>query len=142
MSSSDAPTPRVANRYGTPKPGQPLARARLLIIAVLVTAVAAVAWVALTTGNPSITYKDVGFSVGETNRASVDFEVTKDARHTAQCAVQTLSENFAVVGWRVVTIGPEDGSDGGRTTAHRTDLRTDSPAVSGGVESCWIVEET
>ena len=121
-----------------------MGRARLLIISALVAAVAGVAAIALTTGNPSITYKDVGFSVAESGRATVDFEVTKDTKDTAQCAVQTLSENFAVVGWRVVTIGPnssEDGADGGRTTAHRTAVRTDSPAVSGGVESCWIVEE-
>ncbi|WP_235436369.1 DUF4307 domain-containing protein [Arthrobacter sp. RIT-PI-e] len=117
---------------------------RLLVVSMLLAAIAAVAVVALTTGSPRVTYKDVGFAVGENGRAGVDFEVTKDARDTAQCAVQALSENFAVVGWSVVTIGPtgpEDGPDGGRTTAHRTDLRTDSPAVSGGVESCWILEE-
>ncbi|MDQ0733975.1 DUF4307 domain-containing protein [Arthrobacter agilis] len=142
---SSAPTPsRVANRYGNPKPVRRLSRARLLIIAVLLAAVAAVGAVALTSGSPDVSSKDVGFSLASDGRASVDFEVTKDRSATAQCAVQVLSENYAVVGWKVVTIGPnsaEDGVNAGGTTAHRTDVRTDSPAVSGGVNACWIVED-
>ncbi|MHA7239395.1 DUF4307 domain-containing protein [Arthrobacter sp. TMS1-12-1] len=144
MSSAETPTPRVANRYGTPKPKKPLGRVRMLVVALILAAVAAVAAVALTTGSPPVSSKDVGFSLSADDRASVDFEVTKDRSATVQCAVQVLSENYAVVGWRIVTIGPnspEDGVDGGRTTAHRTELRTDSPGVSGGVNTCWVVED-
>ncbi len=116
----------------------------MLTVAALLAAVAAAATFALTTGSPDIDFKDVGFSVGSADRASVDFEVTKDRSLSAQCAVQVLSENYAVVGWKVVTIGPAESADGvddGRTTAHRTDLRIDSPAVSGGVNACWIVQD-
>jgi hypothetical protein len=35
---------------------------------------------------------------------------------------------------------PRDGADGGRTTAQRTTVRTESEAVSGVVDSCWIVD--
>jgi hypothetical protein len=117
---------------------------RTLVVAVLLAAVAAVAAVALTTGSPEVSSKDVGFALIGDGRASVDFEVTKDRAATAQCAVQVLSENYAVVGWTVVTVGPnsaDDGANGGGTTAHRTDVRTDSPGVSGGVNACWIVED-
>ncbi|MFC3298586.1 DUF4307 domain-containing protein [Arthrobacter agilis] len=142
MSSSSTPPPRVANRYGSPKPKKPLGRARMLVIAALTVAVAAVAAVAVTSGSPPVSSKDVGFSIASDGRTSVDFEVTKDRSATAQCAVQALSENYAVVGWRVVTIGPaDDGANAGGTTAHRTEVRTDSPAVSGGVNACWIVED-
>ncbi|MHA7210595.1 DUF4307 domain-containing protein [Arthrobacter sp. MDT1-65] len=143
MSSAHTPS-RVANRYGTPKPGKRMGRARMLVVAVLLAAVAAVASVALTSGSPDVSSKDVGFSLLSDGRASVDFEVTKDRSVTAQCAVQVLSENYAVVGWTVVTIGPnsaEDGVNDGSTTAHRTDVRTDSPGVSGGVNACWIAED-
>ncbi|WP_225437477.1 DUF4307 domain-containing protein [Arthrobacter sedimenti] len=144
MSSAYTPTPRVANRYGAPKPKRPIGRVRMLLVAVLLAAVAAVAAVALTSGSPGVSSKDVGFSLTSEGRASVDFEVTKDPTATAQCAVQALSENYAVVGWKVVTIGPNsagEGANDGGTTAHRTDVRTDSPAVSGGVNACWIVED-
>jgi hypothetical protein len=116
----------------------------MLVTAALAVAVAAVGSVALTSGSPDVSSKDVGFSLSSDGQASVDFEVTKDRSATAQCAVQALSENYAVVGWRIVTIGPTDADDGvndGGTTAHRTDVRTDSPAVSGGVNACWIVED-
>jgi hypothetical protein len=121
-----------------------MGRVRMLIVAVVLAAVAAVAAVTLTSGGPGVSSKDVGFSLTSDGRMSVDFEVTKDRTATAQCAVQALSENYAVVGWKVVTIGPDsagEGTDGGDTTAHRTDVRTDSPAVSGGVNACWLVED-
>jgi hypothetical protein len=142
VSSADTPTPRVANRYGTPKPKKPMGRVRMLVVAAVLAAVAAVAAVALTSGSPAVSSKDVGFSLSSEGRAGVDFEVTKDRSDTAQCAVQVLSENYAVVGWKVVTIGPNSADEGvndGGTTAHRVDVRTDSPAVSGGVNACWIV---
>ncbi|MBG6224183.1 hypothetical protein IWX63_000738 [Arthrobacter sp. CAN_A2] len=144
MSSAETPTPRVANRYGTPKPKKPMGRIRMLVVALVLAAVAAIAAVALTTGSPPVSSKDVGFSLVSDELASVDFEVTKDRSATAQCAVQVLSENYAVVGWRIVTIGPnsaEEGANDGGTTAHRTDVRTDSPGVSGGVNACWVVED-
>jgi hypothetical protein len=114
---------------------------RMLIVAVVLAAVAAVAAVTLTSGGPGVSSKDVGFSLTSDGRMSVDFEVTKDRTATAQCAVQALSENYAVVGWKVVTIGPDSAGEGADTTAHRTDVRTDSPAVSGGVNACWLVED-
>lgn len=121
-----------------------MGRVRMLVVALILAAVAAVAAVALTAGSPPVSSKDVGFSLAADGRASVDFEVTKDRTATAQCAVQALSENYAVVGWKIVTIGPnsaEEGANGGGTTAHRTDVRIDSPAVSGGVNACWVVKD-
>ncbi|THJ68028.1 DUF4307 domain-containing protein [Arthrobacter echini] len=113
-------------------------------MAALLAAVVAAGAVALTTGSAPVDAKDVGFSLDADGRVSVDFEVTKDRSASAQCAVQALSENYGVVGWKIVTIGangPEDGANNGRTTAQRTQMRTDSPAVSGGVNACWIVED-
>lgn len=144
MSSASTPPSRVATRYGTPKPRRQPRRARVLTLAALSGAVLAAGVFAVTTGSPPVDSKDVGFSLDADGRASVDFEVTKDRSASAQCAVQALSENYAVVGWKIVTIGPTDPGDGvneGRTTAQRADLRTDSPAVSGGVNACWIVED-
>ncbi|WP_162149058.1 DUF4307 domain-containing protein [Arthrobacter sp. H41] len=144
VSSAYTPTPRVANRYGPPKPVKPARPFRLLVVTVLLASVAAVAVFALTSGNPRISSKDVGFSISGDQRASVDFELTKPADAAAECAIQVLSENYAVVGWKVVAIGPNaetDGVNNGRTTAHRAELRTDSPGVSGGVNACWLVAD-
>jgi hypothetical protein len=54
-----------------------------------------------------------------------------------------MDSKFAVVGWKVVEIGPnqpKDGADGGSTTSQRSVLRTESPAVAGVVDNCWIVD--
>jgi Domain of unknown function (DUF4307) len=116
---------------------------RSIVVAVLAAAVALAGYFALVSARPAVSSTDVGFDVSAPYRATVDFQVTKDPGATAQCAVQALNETYAVVGWKVATIGPVaegEGTDGGRTTAHRIQLRTESPSVSGGVNACWIVE--
>jgi len=59
-----------------------------------------------------------------------------------ECAVQVLSEQYAVVGWRTVVIGPQDETGSGlpsdRTRYYDVTLRTDALGVNGGVNSCWI----
>ncbi len=147
MSTDHAPVPRVANRYGAPKPqrtpsAQRRKRNRLLIWTVLAVAVVATGVFSLFAGTPPVSSKDVGFSIEGPNLARVDYEVTKDPAATAQCAVQVLNESYAIVGWTVVTIPP--GSPGasvdGRTTSHNTPVRTESEGVTGGVNACWITD--
>lgn len=145
MSTDHAPVPRVANRYGAPKPKRsaPGGR-RWLIWAVLTVAVVATGIFSLFAGTPEVSSKDVGFSIEGPAVARVDYEVTKDPAATAQCAVQVLSESYAVVGWKVVTVPPAAaGADGdGRTTSHSTTVRTESQGVSGGINACWIDGES
>ncbi|MHA7277281.1 DUF4307 domain-containing protein [Arthrobacter sp. HLT1-21] len=145
MDTNQPPVSRVANRYGSPKPGIPGRTRKRIIWAALAFAVVATAVFSLQTGVRDVTAKDVGFSIQDPGNATVDFDVTKAPESTVQCAVQVLSETYAVVGWDVVEIGPngtDKGTDGGRTTAHRAQLRTESQGVSGGVDACWVLEET
>lgn len=144
MSTDHAPVPRVANRYGAPKPRPASPRRRWLIWAALAAAVVATGIFSLFAGATEVSSKDVGFSIDSPSLARVDYEVTKDPEATAQCAVQVLNESYAIVGWTVVTIPPAGSSDaaGGRTTSHSTTVRTESEGVSGGVNACWIVEES
>lgn len=149
MSTDHAPVPRVANRYGAPKPKQPAPgsvrrRNRWLIWAVLAAAVVATGIFSVFAGTPEVSSKDVGFSIEGPAVARVDYEVTKDPAAAAQCAVQVLNESYAIVGWTVVTIeAAEEGAGGdGRTTSHSTTVRTESQGVSGGVNACWILDES
>lgn len=144
MNTVQPPVSRLATRYGTPKPGLTRRTRSAVIWTVLAAAVVGIAVFNLLTGNRPVTPKDVGFSIIDSSNASVDFELTKAPEDTAQCAVQVLNESYAVVGWKVVTIPanpPEAGADGGRTTAQRVQLRTESPGVSGGVNACWIADD-
>lgn len=155
--AAPAPAPTsLANRYG----GQKRAfrrggagagttagrkRRRNLLFAALVVAVAFLAWVATSAATESVSFKDIGYTTPDATLTQLDFQVTKNPDSTAACAVKALDSKFAVVGWKVVTIGPNDasaGTDGGHTTAQRVSLRTESQAVSAVVDNCWLPSAT
>lgn len=99
------------------------------------------AWISTSNATESVTFKDIGYSTPDATLAEVDFQVTKEPATAAKCSVKALDSKFAVVGWKVVDITPnaaDAGTDGGRTIAHRATVRTESQAVSGIVDSCWI----
>ncbi|MEO9249196.1 DUF4307 domain-containing protein [Citricoccus nitrophenolicus] len=147
-SAGHAPVDSLANRYGRPQRDRPsfMSRwGRWIAVAALLMAVAATAWLAYPTSQDSLSWKDVGYAIDSPTRASVTFEVTKDFEDTVACAIQVLSENYAIVGWRTVTIGPANAEDAtgdslpsDKSQYYDVNLRTDSLGVNGGVNSCWI----
>ncbi len=117
---------------------------RIILIAALAAGIAFMAWVSTSNATSSVTFKDIGYSTPDGTLAEVDFEVTKDPAVAAKCAVKALDSKFAVVGWKVLDIGPnsvDTGKDGGRTTVHRVQVRTESPAVSAVVDNCWLPDK-
>lgn len=104
---------------------------------VLVVASAFVAW--LTYGNSQApTFKEVSFDDSRADRATLDFELTKEPDQQVTCAVQALNDQHAVVGWKELTIGnaPADQLNH-KTSSHRIDVRTTSQAHTVTVDSCW-----
>ena len=147
MTSEDqpaAPAPAstsLANRYGGQKRALSSKAKRNILIAALAAGVAFMAWISTSNATDSISYKDIGYSTLDATLTEIDFQVTKDPASEAKCAVKAMDSKFAVVGWKVVDIGPnaaDDGPDGGHTSAHRVLVTTESQAVSGVVDSCWI----
>ncbi|GAA1345569.1 DUF4307 domain-containing protein [Arthrobacter roseus] len=135
--AADTSSSRLANRYGAPKPGVSSRTKKISIIVALgLTIVLTGVFTAMFALKP-VSTQDVGFSIGTDDlHAVVDYQITKAPESTVECAVSVLSENYAIVGWKTVTIGPSDE----QTTAHRTQLRLESPGVSGGIDSCWILD--
>lgn len=147
MTSQDQPaatapaSPSLANRYGSQKRTLSSKAKRTILIVALVAGMAFMAWISTSNATATVTFKDIGYSTPDGTLTEVDFQVTKEPATAAKCSVKALDSKFAVVGWKVVDIAPnaaDAGSDGGRTTAHRATVRTESPAVSGVVDSCWI----
>ena len=105
-------------------------------------AVSLAVWFTAATNAQTLDWKDVGYKIASPTQASVTFQLTKDYEDTVECAIQVLSENYAVVGWRTVTIGPEtpsaENTPSDKTKYYDVDLRTDALGVTGGVNSCWI----
>jgi hypothetical protein len=134
-------SPSLANRYGRQKRTLSGKAKRNILILALVAGMAFMAWVSTSNATASVTFKDIGYSTPDATLTEVDFQVTKEPDTAAKCSVKALDSKFAVVGWKVVDIAPnaaDAGADGGRTTAHRATVRTESQAVSGIVDSCWI----
>lgn len=114
-----------------------------MIAVVLAMAVVGTALFSFFVAQPEVRSKDVGFNIIDARRATVDFEVIKAPDRTVQCAIQVLSESYAIVGWKIVTVeaDPSASTSGQmRTTAHRAELRTESLGTSGGVNACWTVD--
>jgi hypothetical protein len=144
-SADEAPMDSLANRYGRSQRTGPTFWARWgrwVAVAALVLAVGFVAWITASATSRNLDWKDVAFDITSPTRASVTFQLTKDPEDTVECAIQVLSEQYAVVGWRTVVIGPQDESGSGlpsdRTRYYDVTLRTDELGVNGGVNSCWI----
>jgi hypothetical protein len=141
-----APAPAstsLANRYGGQKRALTGKAKRSILIAALVAGIGFMAWISTSSATAAVSFKDTGYSTPDATLAEIDFQVTKDPATDAKCAVKALDAKFAVVGWKVLDIGPnaaDAGPDGGRTTVHRALVRTESQAVSGVVDNCWVPE--
>jgi hypothetical protein len=138
-------SPSLANRYGGQKRALSRKARRIVLVAALAVGIAFLAWVSTSNALASVTFKDIGYSTPDASLAEVDFQVTKEPATDARCAVKALDAKFAVVGWKVVAVGPNapgEGADGGRTTTHRALIHTESQAVSAVVDSCWIPDGT
>lgn len=125
------------DRYGR-RP--PWSRRRALAAAgvALAVAVAWLAWVAVRTGSPEISWQDVGFRVLSDGAAQVTFDVTFAARvapaRTAVCTLQAQNVLHTEVGRLDVAVGP--AADRRQRITRR--LATSEQATSARVETCAV----
>ena len=140
--AAPAPAPTsLANRYGGQKRALGGKAKRNLLIVAVAAGIGVMAWISTSAATESVGFKDIGYSTPDATLAEIDFQVTKNPGTAAKCAVKALDSKFAVVGWKILDVGPnaaDAGTDGGRTTVHRVRLHTESQAVSAVVDNCWI----
>ncbi len=78
--------------------------------------------------------RDIAFTLLDDHHVDVTFEVSAPTGTRSYCAVQALSEQQAIVGWRVVEIPPAD-----RFTRVFTErVRTIDTPVTGLIYRCWL----
>ena len=132
---------RLTDRYGPARRKPSRTAQKWGIIAALCAGLAVAVWFTMSLTSESLDYQDVGYTIDSDTRASVDYEVTKDFDVTAQCMLHILDDSYAVVGSRIVTIGPHEGDTADdRSQYFRSDLRTEHLGVSGIVDSCWLLD--
>lgn len=107
-------------------------------IGVAVVVGAWVIWVGLFSPSASLDTRDLGYAEidGQNGGQAVEvrYEVTADPGSDATCALQALSSDFAIVGWKVVVLPPSDTL----TRQFRETVRTTEPAVTGLIYRCWL----
>lgn len=113
----------------------PKVRTGLISVALLLC-IGLVAWIVLGRSSaPSA--KDLGFDLTDSRHVSLDFEVTKEDRDEAVCAVKAQAEDHGIVGWKEVTVPRGAAPGGGKTSHHHTVLRVTGKATTVTVDSCW-----
>lgn len=131
----------MTQRYGAPARTLSATTRRRSIAGALLVALIAAVWFTFSDSSDQLEYNDVGYAIHSDTRASVDYEVTKDFDATVQCMLHVMDDSYAVVGARIVTIGPHEGSMAGdRSQYFRSDLRTESLGVTGVVDECWPLD--
>jgi hypothetical protein len=107
------------------------------VVAVAAIAVAWYVWAGPASAPPSSSsvQADVSASrVVDEHHMGVTFTVSAPADKHVECAVNAKSEDFTIVGWKIVTIPPSQAQS--RTITQV--LRTTSEATAGFVDSCWL----
>lgn len=142
ISPESPPAEGMAQRYGHKRRALSPRAQKWSVISALSLACAGAVWFTINMAFGQLEYNDVGYSIHSDTRATVDYEVTKDFDSTAQCMIQALDDSYAVVGSRIVTIGPHEGTTSAdRSQYFRNELRTEHRAVTGIVDSCWLLED-
>lgn len=112
-------------------------RRRLLGIvgasAVTLVFLAWVIWAGLDGTAPELETRDTGYQLTD-DSATARFEVTVEPGTAVRCAVQALSEDFEIVGWKVIDLPTSTE----RTRGFVETVRTTMPPTTGLISRCWL----
>ena len=122
----------LQQRYGS---GKTRSRDRALAITIAsIALVGFLVWAITFTISDAdrVTTRDVGFTVNDKFSTEVVFEVSRNPGQIVVCDVQVLSQSFAVVGLKSLTVEPSSG----RSVVISTTVTTTELGTSGLVAGC------
>jgi hypothetical protein len=108
-----------------------------LIVAAVAIGVAWYVWAGPGAASPATTSVQATVSssdVRDEHHMGVTFTVDAPAGKAFACVVEAQSEDFSIVGWKVLEIAPSEHST--RTFTHT--LLTTSRGTAGLVDTCWL----
>jgi hypothetical protein len=130
------PQQRLDERYGRTPGAERRTRVLVIIAGVVFTAVFAawVVWGGLSGTNAELETRELGYSNVSERSIDVRWEVSVAPGTNVTCAIQALNENFGIVGWKIVDLGPASE----RTRVFAETLRTAEQPVTGLPYRCWL----
>ena len=93
-----------------------------------------VAWIAVATSDPGVSYSAVSSSTGGQTQAEITLQITMDPGKKAICRVQAKDSAMTVVGWSSVTVGPSSQ----RTFTTTVSGPTMAQATATEVKACVL----
>ena len=125
-------------RYGPPATAASRRRALLGVVALAVLGLTVLAWVAMRTVNPAVSWRDVGFELDGDRAVTVVFDVIRaDPSVPVVCRLEALNVHYAQVGVLMVDVAPGDRG----AQRERAVVATNEEATTGIVQSCWVAQE-
>ncbi len=127
---------RIAVRYGRTPTAKKKQKAIGIIggIGVTIVLVAWIVWAGPLRTSSQFQARDLGFSIVDERNIVVQFEISVTPNTRMECAVQALSADYGIVGWRVIDIPPSSQ----RTRVFEQPLRTSDMPVTGLLYRCWV----
>ncbi|NTW41838.1 MAG: DUF4307 domain-containing protein [Cellulomonadaceae bacterium] len=126
-----------AGRYG-PVRAPSRRRRAVVLVALLVVAACVAVWLGWQQASVPVRWQDVGYTLDGASAVQIDFDVIRSDPSTAvRCRLRALNQQYAEVGVRMV-----DVPGGDETTLRLTaDVATSEAAVTGLVDSCWVLDD-
>lgn len=126
-----------AGRYGR----APSRAGRRRVVAGLVAAgvlgTAGVVWLGVLNAQPDVSWKDVGYTIHGDASVDVAFDVIRaDPATPVRCRVKALTSHYVEAGVLTVDVGPGDR----RAERRHATVATVQEAVTGVVDTCWLVD--
>lgn len=102
-----------------------------------VVGTAGVVWLGISTAQPDVSWKDVGYTVHGDASVDVAFDVIRaDPATPVRCRVKALTSHYVEAGVVTVDVGPGDR----RAERRHAAVATAQEAVTGVVDTCWLVD--
>lgn len=127
-------TQKLDERYGrTRKPGR--RRAFWSVVGVLGAAsIAGLAWITVSNSINTVGFDNTGHQIVDARTVTVSFQATPPRGASFACALESLDEEFGVVGFRVVEYPASELTSQPFTET----IPTVALATTGIVQSCWV----
>ncbi|WP_454108792.1 DUF4307 domain-containing protein [Leifsonia shinshuensis] len=133
---TEATSETLESRYGrTPKRRR---RDRWLLIGgalgVVAVVTAWVFWAGWDSNQADLETTDTAYVIPDARHVRITFTINAQPGTGVTCAIQALNQDYAIVGWRIVSY---PGSDS-RVSTHTETIRTISQSNTGLINTCWL----
>ena len=103
-------------------------------VAMLAVVIAWSFWAGWDNNQADLEATDTAYTITDAHHVDISFTINTSPGTPVTCAIQALNEDFAIVGWRIVSY-PASAK---RVTSHTETIRTTQQSNTGLINTCWL----